>query len=76
MQTTAHCFNLGEFAHNNLIPFERNLRDATPECIIDEEKELFLDFMRKMLCWLPEERATAKELKRHPWVHVIPDNPK
>ncbi|EEP79335.1 predicted protein [Uncinocarpus reesii 1704] len=27
-----------------------------------KNKELFLHFMRKMLCWLPEERATASQL--------------
>lgn len=53
---------------NDLIPFEWNLSDAVPECIIDEDKDLFLKFMRRMLCWLPEDRATAKELKEDPWL--------
>lgn len=34
-----------------------------------EERELFLDMMRKMLTWLPEERQTAKELAKHPWLN-------
>lgn len=33
-----------------------------------EEKELFLDFARKMICWLPEERWTAKQLLTHPFL--------
>ncbi|KAE8352419.1 kinase-like domain-containing protein [Aspergillus coremiiformis] len=33
-----------------------------------DEKVDFLRFLRRMLCWLPEERATAKELLFDPWV--------
>ncbi|KAL9028037.1 MAG: hypothetical protein Q9196_003531 [Gyalolechia fulgens] len=29
---------------------------------------LFLDFMRKMLQWVPEKRPTAKQLLNHPWL--------
>ncbi|GKZ40238.1 hypothetical protein AbraIFM66950_004204, partial [Aspergillus brasiliensis] len=32
------------------------------ERLEDGEKEDFLRFLRRMHCWLPEERATAKEL--------------
>ncbi|PYI11487.1 kinase-like protein [Aspergillus sclerotiicarbonarius CBS 121057] len=32
------------------------------------EKEDFLRFLRRMLCWLPEERATANELLFDPWL--------
>jgi serine/threonine-protein kinase SRPK3 len=42
--------------------------DAAPECIADEDKRLFVNFMRRMLSWLPEDRATAKELKSDPWL--------
>lgn len=31
-------------------------------------KELLLDFIRSMLCWLPEERKTAKELLDSAWL--------
>lgn len=55
---------------NDLIPFERTLMSAVPDCIIDEDKELFVTFMRKMLCWLPQDRATAKELKEDPWLNL------
>ena len=34
-----------------------------------EDKRLFLQFVRKMLKWLPEERATAAELLADPWLH-------
>jgi hypothetical protein len=33
-----------------------------------EEKGLFLNFVRKMLQWLPEDRKTAKELREDPWL--------
>jgi serine/threonine-protein kinase SRPK3 len=55
---------------NNLIPFDRKLKEAVPQCIVDEDVDLFLDFMRKTLRWLPEERATAKELRNHPWLDL------
>jgi hypothetical protein len=33
-----------------------------------EEKGLFLNFVRKMLQWLPEDRKTAKELREDSWL--------
>ena len=33
-----------------------------------EEKEMFIDFAKKMICWLPEERWTAKQLLDHPFL--------
>lgn len=36
--------------------------------ITGEEKEVFLDFIKSMLKWLPEERSTAKELLQHPFM--------
>ena len=48
-------------------------KDLTFECAItkmrNEEKELFIDFAKKMICWLPEERWTAKQLLDHPFLH-------
>jgi serine/threonine protein kinase len=35
-----------------------------------EEKELFLDFIRSMLRWRPEDRKSATELLKHPWMAV------
>jgi len=60
----------------DLISLKRNLSNAVPECIVDEDKELFLNFMRRMLCWLPEDRATAKELKEDPWLDFTRNRPK
>ncbi len=33
-----------------------------------KDQELFLDLMRSMLRWLPEERKTTKQLLYHPWL--------
>ncbi|KAF1961633.1 kinase-like protein [Byssothecium circinans] len=46
------------------------IMDIVPECVVDKEVEVFLSFIRSMLCWLPEERATAKELQNHPWLDL------
>lgn len=42
--------------------------EGTEENLEGPQKELFLDFMRGMLQWVPEERKTAKELLQHPWL--------
>ncbi|RDW90045.1 uncharacterized protein DSM5745_01820 [Aspergillus mulundensis] len=59
----------GEFLETSL------LREYTPlekrETTLDEDKEdkkLFLQLMRKMLQWEPEERASAGELVRDEWI--------
>lgn len=33
-----------------------------------QDKTGFLGFIRKALTWMPEDRATAKELLRDPWL--------
>ena len=35
-----------------------------------EEKEVegFLDLLKQMVRWVPEERKSAKELLKHPWL--------
>jgi serine/threonine protein kinase len=32
------------------------------------DKQLFLQLMGKMLQWAPEDRKTAKELMKDPWI--------
>ena len=36
-----------------------------------EDKKLFLDFIRKMLQWLPEKKSTAKQLLAEPWLYSL-----
>ncbi len=59
---------LGEFLHKDLIPSDFRLEDSVPSLEDDPEKEQFLDFVRGMLRWVPEERKTAKELLDDPWL--------
>jgi serine/threonine protein kinase len=42
--------------------------DECITCMAAAEKELFLNFITKMLQSLPEERKTAKELREDPWL--------
>ncbi|KAL4780116.1 kinase-like domain-containing protein [Aspergillus varians] len=42
--------------------------EALEERLQGDEKDDFLRFLRRMLCWLPEERATTKELLFDPWL--------
>jgi len=61
-------FNLeGEFIHKDLIPTGVSL-EGSVSSLIGDDKRLFLNFVRKMLQWLPEHRKTAKELLEDPWL--------
>ncbi|KAL9597305.1 MAG: hypothetical protein Q9219_005229 [cf. Caloplaca sp. 3 TL-2023] len=42
--------------------------EDSEEQLSGDNKALFLDFMRKMLLWVPEDRQTAKQLLKHPWL--------
>ncbi|GAT22079.1 hypothetical protein RIB2604_01501080 [Aspergillus luchuensis] len=50
------------------VPIPDHDLETLEERLEDDEKEDFLRFLRRMLCWLPEERATAKELLFDPWL--------
>ncbi|KAI0431723.1 putative serine/threonine-protein kinase [Xylaria sp. FL1042] len=58
----------GTFIGGHLVRHTRVWKNEMPECIPREEADCFFKFMRRMLCWVPEDRATAKELKRDPWL--------
>jgi len=34
-----------------------------------EDADAFLDFMRKLLRWIPEERPSTEDLLSDPWVN-------
>ncbi|KAL5361130.1 kinase-like domain-containing protein [Aspergillus floccosus] len=42
--------------------------ESLEERLQGDEKADFLRFLRRMLCWVPEERPTAKELSFDPWI--------
>ncbi|KAH1424263.1 hypothetical protein KXX32_006990 [Aspergillus fumigatus] len=56
----------GEFLYDDLIP-ARKLEDSI-QLLEEEERPVFLSFIRKMLTWLPEDRQTASELMEHPFL--------
>ncbi|KAJ9198984.1 hypothetical protein DTO021D3_8558 [Paecilomyces variotii] len=57
----------GEFMHKDLIPTDVSL-EGLVYSLEGDDKQLFLNFVRKMLQWLPEHRKTAKELLEDPWL--------
>ena len=45
----------------------KNSLGNSEEQLDNENKALFLDFMTKMLHWMPESRHSAKQLFGHSW---------
>ena len=39
--------------------------------LTDQEKDDFVDFAGNMLQWIQEDRMTAKELQRHPFLKTV-----
>ncbi|KAF4459651.1 kinase domain [Fusarium albosuccineum] len=61
----------GKFKYPELIPDESfTLKNSTP-MLEGEERTLFINFAKRMLTWLPEQRATAKELLNDPWLKYV-----
>lgn len=44
------------------IPIPEQSMETREQQFLGEDKELFLNFLRRILRWLPEERPTAEEL--------------
>ena len=57
--------------HKDLIPDDFNIGDSVPS-LEGRDKEEFLNFVLKMLEWLPEKRKSAGELLEDPW--LCPDS--
>ncbi|KAJ5706374.1 kinase-like protein [Penicillium majusculum] len=49
-------------------PIPKSNLETLEESLKGDEKEDFLRFLQRMLCWLPEERPSAKELRFDPWL--------
>ncbi|KFZ01198.1 hypothetical protein V501_10147 [Pseudogymnoascus sp. VKM F-4519 (FW-2642)] len=61
-------WNLGVlFLYRDPTLADLNLGDSTPS-LQGEEKKLFLEFVGKMLRWVPEDRLTATDLLGDPWL--------
>ena len=64
-------FPKGVFSAGVPIPCPRTLDDRETSLQREDDKEdreLFLDFMRKMLQWEPETRSSARELAEDEWI--------
>ena len=59
----------GEFLHFDAVQSLRSLHDRAT-FVNGEEKVLFVDFLKKMLTWNPEQRLSAADLLSHPWLEV------
>ena len=46
--------------------------ESSEEQFDNGDKNLFLDFIRKMLQWVPARRQTANQLLHHPWLRKTP----
>ncbi|KAK4132163.1 protein kinase, partial [Trichocladium antarcticum] len=57
----------GDFNAGIPLPPPRSL-DEIETNLEGKDKELFLQFMRKMLQWAPEHRSSAKDLLQDPWL--------
>jgi serine/threonine protein kinase len=57
----------GQFKHPEYIDKEISF-ESSVQRFRGEEKDLFLDFAKKMIAWVPEERWTARQLLDHPYL--------
>lgn len=57
----------GEFEGPTVTAVNFNFDNAICR-IHGEEKKMFIQFVQRMLKWLPEERSTATELLQDPWL--------
>ncbi|CAG8424434.1 unnamed protein product, partial [Penicillium salamii] len=59
----------GRFKGTNIAPskfkFEHSIRNLR-----NEDKRMFIKFVRRMIKWDPEERSTATELLHDPWLYA------
>ncbi|OAQ65341.1 CMGC/DYRK protein kinase [Pochonia chlamydosporia 170] len=58
----------GDLKQPELVPDNFDLKN-TVSSISGQEKDKFLEFARRMIKWDPEERSTAKELLKDPWLY-------
>lgn len=64
--TKANIQYLGNW--RGLVPIPNVDLEGLEQRLDSEDKNGFLHFIRKMLCWLPEQRPTASEVIFDPWL--------
>jgi len=57
----------GQFKFPDLISKERGFEKKLT-VIEGDEKQMFLNFVSRLLRWRPEDRGTAEELLSDPWL--------
>lgn len=62
--------DVGNFNHPELIPGEEFNFSTKLTTLEGNDKDMFIRFIKRMLNWVPEERATARELLDDPWVRL------
>ncbi|KAK5937467.1 hypothetical protein PMZ80_010085 [Knufia obscura] len=60
-------FDVGNFIAEVAVP--DNSLEGSEERLEGDNKKAFLEFMRSMLQWRPEDRKTAKDLLQDPWLN-------
>ena len=60
-------FRAGQFKFSGLVSKEQGFEKRLT-VIEGNEKQMFLNFVSRMLRWRPEERGTAQELLSDPWL--------
>jgi serine/threonine-protein kinase SRPK3 len=58
----------GEFRYPEMIPSNDFTFEKLVPFLDGQDKKIFISLASRMLKWLPEERATAKELVSDPWL--------
>jgi len=68
-ETAEQCFDSnGNWIANEDATVPSVSLESLEERLTGQDKDLFIQFMRSMLKWLPEERRTAKQLLEDPWL--------
>lgn len=62
-------FHLGKWRKAGGVEIHPISLEKSEENLEGRNKELFLQFMRSMLRWIPEERKSARELLDDPWLN-------
>lgn len=60
---------IGQWKPDIALPETTSLEKSEKFLEEGKNKELFMEFMRGMLQWRPEDRKTAKELLDDPWLN-------
>ena len=60
----------GQFKGTTIAPSDFISESSIRNIDNDEDKRLSIEFVQRMIKWLPEERSTAKELLQDPWLYA------